>query len=217
MISGDGAAADRWRDLLVCEHLALELLRESGIPAPCSTWFDLDGSRYLEVDRFDRVGRQGRREVISLYAIYCHYLGDDSDNWSRASRRIRDEPSLSMDARHADRMVWLDTFGDLIGNTDRHFGNFCFFTEEASQLALTPTPVYDMLPMVFAPTAANRVERQFAPRVPTALNLHLWHEVANYALKYWSRLCEEEGISVGFRRISADCREMLARLVGERS
>ena len=215
--SGDGAAADRWRDLLVCEHLALEVLREAGVPVPRSEWFDLDGSRYLEVDRFDRVSRQGRRGVISLYAINCHYLGDDFDNWSRASQRILKEPSLSMDAGHADRMVWLDTFGDLIGNTDRHFGNFCFFADEARQLALTPTPVYDMLPMVFAPTDANLVERQFAPRPPTALNLHLWHEVANHALKYWSRLCEEDGLSVGFRRISTGCRDTLARFIGERS
>ncbi len=215
--SGDGAAADRWRDLLICEHLALEVLRDAGVPVPRSEWFDLDGSRYLEMERFDRVGKQGRRGVISLYAINCHYLGDDFDSWSRASRRILDEPCLSLDAEHADRLVWLDTFGDLIGNTDRHFGNFCFFAEEARELALTPTPVYDMLPMVFAPTDANLVERQFAPRPPTALNLQLWHEVANHALGYWSRLCAEDGLSVGFRRIAAGCRDTVARLMDERS
>jgi hypothetical protein len=215
--SGDGAAADRWRDLLVCEHLALEVLREAGVPVPRSEWFDLDGSRFLEVDRFDRVGKQGRRGVISLYAINCHYLGDDFDHWSKASQRILNEPFLSMDAGHADRMVWLDTFGDLIGNSDRHFGNFCFFAAEARRLALTPTPVYDMLPMVFAPTDTNLVERPFAPRPPTALNLHLWHEVANHALKYWSRLCEAGELGAGFRRISTGCRDTLARFIGERS
>ncbi len=214
---GDGAAADRWRDLLVCEHLAMEVLREAGIPVTHSEWFDLDGSRYLEVERFDRIGGRGRRGVISLYAINCHYLGDDFDDWSRAGRRMLDEPSLIMNAGDADRMIWLDTFGDLIGNTDRHFGNFCFFTEEARQLALIPTPVYDMLPMVFAPTGASLVERQFAPRPPTALNLHLWHDAANHALKYWSRLREEGGLGADFRRISAGCRDTLARLIGERS
>ena len=214
---GDGAAADRWRDLLVCEYLALEVLREAGIPVSRSEWFDFDGSRYLELERFDRVGRQGRRGVLSLWAINGHYLDPAFDNWTGASRRILQEPSLSMDAEHANRMIWLDTFGDLIGNTDRHFGNFSFFAEEARVLVLTPTPVYDMLPMVFAPTDANLVERQFAPGPPTAMNLHLWHEVANHALKYWSRLCEEAELSVGFRRIATGCRDTLARLIDERS
>jgi hypothetical protein len=215
--SGDGAAAERWRDLLVCEHLALEVLREAGIPVSHSNWFDLHGSRYLEVDRFDRVSKKGRRGVISLHAINCNYLGDNPDDWSRASQRILKEPSLSMDPGHADRMVWQDTFGGLIGNTDRHFGNFCFFADEAKHLTLTPTPAYDMLPMVFAPTGANLVERQFVPSPPTSLNLYLWHEVANQALKYWSRLCEENELSIGFRQISAGCRDTLAQLIGERS
>jgi hypothetical protein len=125
--SGDGAAADRWRDLLVCEHLALEVLREAGTLAIHSEWFDLDGNRYLETVRFDRVGEQGRRGVISLFAINGHYLDPAFDNWGGAGRHILEAPSLRMDAEHAERMVWLDTFGDLIGNTDRHFGNFSFF------------------------------------------------------------------------------------------
>ena len=82
---------------------------------------------------------------------------------------------------------------------------------------LSPAPVYDMLPMVFAPPDANLVERQFDPRPPTALNLHLWHEVAHHALTYWSRLCEEDELSAGFRRISTGCRGTLARFIGERS
>ncbi len=212
---GDGAAADRWRDLLVCEHLALEVLREANIPAPQSRWFDLNGRRYLEMERFDRVGRLGRRGVISLFAINGHHLDPAFDSWSGASRRILKEPSLRMDAGHADRMVWLDTFGDLIGNTDRHFGNFSFFAEEARKLSLTPTPVYDTLPMVFAPTDANLVDRPFAPGPPTALNLHLWHEVADHALKYWSRLGEAVGLSAEFRLLVARCRDTVAQLIDD--
>jgi hypothetical protein len=213
---GDGAAADRWRDLLVCEHVALEVLREAGIPASRSAWFDLDGSRFLEVERFDRVGKLGRRGVISLFAINCHYLGAALDNWSRARQRILDEPSLSLN-EDADRLVWLDTFGELIGNTDRHFGNLSFFAEEANTLTLTLTPVYDMLPMLFAPQDANLVERQFAPAPPNALNLHLWHEAARHALRFWSRLPEEPGLSAGFRQVAAGCRDTVASQIDERS
>ena len=214
---GDGAAADRWRDLLLCEHLALETLRGIGIPAPRSEWFDLDGIRFLEVDRFDRIGSQGRRGVISLFSINNHFLGDTLDSWSRAGRRILDESSLSMGAADANRLNWLDTFGDLIGNTDRHFGNLTFLADEAREMQLTLAPVYDMLPMAFAPAGATVVTRPFAPRPPTALNLHLWHEVAGQALGYWSLLSEEPGLSQGFREIAAGCRETLARLVSERS
>ena len=214
--AGDGAAADRWRELLVCEHVALEVLREADIPVSRSEWFDLGGNRYLEVERFDRVGRQGRRGVISLFAINCHYLGEDMDNWSRAKQRILDEPSLSIEAGHAERLVWLDTFGDLIGNTDRHFGNVSFFAEEARELTLTTTPVYDMLPMAFAPNDTTLVDRPFAPRPPTAWSLHLWDEAAKHAIRYWDRLCEEDGLGAGFRKICTGCRDTLARLVAER-
>jgi hypothetical protein len=215
--NGDGAAADRWRDLLVCEHVALEVLRDAGIAAPQSEWFDLDGARYLQVDRFDRIGARGRRGVISLFAVNSHFLGYVPDNWSTAAQHILDERDLSMAIEHADQMIWLDTFGDLIGNSDRHFGNFCFFAEDARQLALTPTPVYDMLPMVFAPTDTSLVERQFSPRPPTALNLHLWHEAANQAIRFWSRLSEEEGLSSGFQSVPQGCRDKLARLIEEHS
>ncbi|MBM3980295.1 MAG: hypothetical protein FJ304_08420 [Planctomycetes bacterium] len=106
---------------------------------------------------------------------------DAGFTWSGTARGILAEPLLHMDAAHADRMVWLDTFGDLIGNTDRHLGNFSFFAEEGRELALTPTPVYDMLPMVFAPAGAVVVERPFAPQGPNAANLHLWPEAAHRA------------------------------------
>lgn len=215
--SGDGAVSNRWRDLLVAEHLALEVLRSAEVPAPHSEWFDLEWSRYLEVERFDRVGRRGRRGIISLSALNNHYLGDYPDNWSRASQRITTEETLTLEKADADRVVWLDTFGDLIGNTDRHFGNLSFFAEEAKNLTLTLTPAYDMLPMIFAPAGANLVERRFDPGPPTALNRRVWHEVAILALQYWARLGDEGELSDGFRRIAADCRVTLARLIDEHS
>jgi hypothetical protein len=214
---GDGAVADRWRDLLVAEHLALEVLRSVGVSIPRSEWFDHEGSRYLELERFDRVGRRGRRGIISLFAVNNHFLGDYPESWSRASQRIVAEPMLRLARTELDSIVWLDTFGDLIGNTDRHFGNLSFFAEEARMLSLTLTPVYDMLPMIFAPAATNLVERRFHPGPPTALNRQVWHEVAALAVEYWARLGAERALSDGFRREAVRCGVTLTRLIDELS
>ena len=209
--------ADRWRDLLVAEHLALEVLRDIGFAAPHSEWFDLEGSRYLEMDRFDRIGQRGRRGVISLSALNGHFLGYNTDSWTQASRHIMNEPTLSLSKADADRMIWLDTFGDLIGNTDRHFGNFSFFAEEARELDLSPAPVYDMLPMVFAPAAMSLVDHRFTPRPPTALNMRIWHEVATHAQRYWARLGDATGLSAGFRQLVGDCQATLDQLIARHS
>ena len=215
--TGDGAVADRWRDLLVAEHLALGVLRAAGFMAAPAEWIDVEGSRYLEVERFDRVGRRGRRGVISLFALNCHFLGGDFDSWSRAGRRILDEPALRMTEADAARMVWLDTFGDLIGNTDRHFGNLSFFAKERRTLTLALAPVYDMLPMLFAPAATSLVERRFAPQPPTALNLRIWHEVAIQAEGYWALLGDADELTAGFRQLARDCHATLSQLIHKHS
>ena len=212
--SGNGDAAQRWRDLLVCEHIALQMIQKAGRPAPRSAWVDIAGTRFLEVDRFDRIGSQGRRGIVSLHTVNAHYLGEIPENWSRAARQILEEPALKLSAHDADQLVWLDTFGDLIGNTDRHFGNFSFFAEAGDpEPTLIPSPVYDMLPMVFAPSGPNLVHRPFTPHPPNALNLHLWHQAADHALNYWGRLSEADALSPAFRLSAAQSRETLARLM----
>lgn len=56
----------RWRDLLLAEHLALETLNESGIPAVRTRIVDSGFQRFLEIERFDRVGVSGRKGLISM-------------------------------------------------------------------------------------------------------------------------------------------------------
>ncbi len=52
---GDGSPSDlRWRDLLVCEALALELLAEAGVEVSQARVVDVGARRFLEVARFDR-------------------------------------------------------------------------------------------------------------------------------------------------------------------
>ena len=216
-MSGDGSAADRWRDLLVAERLALEVLRAAGFATPRADWFDLDGCRYLEVERFDRVGPKGRRGVVSLQAVVCEFLGEDPRRWSSAVPRIAEHPSLTLSRGDADRIVWLDLFGELIGNVDRHSGNLRFFAEDAWEMHLSLAPVYDMLPMIFAPAGSILVNRRFAPSPPTPQNHDVWFEAASRAREYWEILHDEEGLTADFRRLVGECRRTLIHLIHQSS
>ncbi|RKG92090.1 type II toxin-antitoxin system HipA family toxin YjjJ [Corallococcus terminator] len=203
-----GSAGQRWRDLLASEHLALEAVRATGLDAAKAHGFDLGNHRFLEVERFDRIGLRGRRALLSLRAIDNEYIRSGG-NWTDVSLRLLAERRLS----HEDvrRIRWLDTFGQLIGNVDRHLGNVSCFVESPGRFRLAP--IYDMLPMVFAPDGAHLVERTFRPAPPTANNLDLWADAARHARTYWDTLIASTNLSEDFRQRCATCRNQLAELI----
>ncbi|NOJ80482.1 type II toxin-antitoxin system HipA family toxin YjjJ [Myxococcus xanthus] len=207
----DGAAAQRWRELLVCEGLALEAVHAAGIPAAATRSIRVEGYQFLEVERFDRVGERGRKALLSLKAIDNEYLGHEGkgSTWTSAARYLLQSQYISdEDAR---RIRWLDTFGQLTGNTDRHFGNLSFFEDGPRRFRLAPA--YDMLPMMFAPVGTSIVERSFEPRPPTAETLDVWADAAQHALAYWNRLEQTSELSDTFRGHCARCRDSLAALM----
>jgi serine/threonine protein kinase HipA of HipAB toxin-antitoxin module len=81
------------------------------------------------------------------------------DRWSLSARRLHAEQLLP--AQDLERITLVDSFGSLIANTDRHFGNMTRFDRYEGPLELAP--IYDMLPMLFAPQDGQLVERQFEP------------------------------------------------------
>lgn len=182
----EGAAARRWRDLLWCELRALQVIAAAGRAAPAARCLDVDGWRFLEVERFDRTGPRGRRAVVSLAALNNEYLGTP-DTWTAASSLLAAPPFL-LPAADAAQLRWLDVFGQLVGNTDRHLGNVSFFTGGA--LALRLAPAYDMLPMILAPAAEVVVSRPFEPQPPTGRTLDVWHDAAGWALRFWDDVRE---------------------------
>ncbi|QDE72219.1 type II toxin-antitoxin system HipA family toxin YjjJ [Myxococcus xanthus] len=209
--SDNSAAAQRWRELLVCEGLALEAVRNAGIPAATTRSIRVEGYQFLEVERFDRVGERGRNALLSLKAIDNEYLGHEGkgSTWTSAARYLLQIQYISDE--DAKRMRWLDTFGQLTGNTDRHFGNLSFFEEGPKRFRLAPA--YDMLPMMFAPVGTSIVERTFEPRPPTAETLDVWADAAQHALAYWNRLEQTPELSDTFRGHCARCRDSLAALM----
>jgi len=200
-------SGQRWADLLLCEHLAHELFARAGIPASRSRWLPLGDRAYLEVERFDRVGAEGRRGAVSLHAVDLARYGR-LDSWSECARRLEAESLLA--PQEAQRIRLIDLFAQLIANTDRHFGNITLFDRYEGPYELAP--VYDMLPMLFAPQHEQRVDRPYAPAPPTAASLCAWEQARFLAEQYWALLAGDSRLSESFRSLCGRCLEKLRAL-----
>ena len=205
----EGAVARRWRELLVCESLALEVVHEAGLDEARTQWFDERGYRFLEVERFDRLGERGRRGVLasrpwttSTSATLAVALPGCASPRSSGERKL-------IDSEDARRLRWLDVFGQLIGNTDRHFGNVSFLEQGDSTLRLAPA--YDMLPMLFAPSGTTVVDRPFEPAPPNADTLDVWADAARHAHD-WTRAVDNTALGDDFRALARQCRNALEAL-----
>ncbi|MBM7112546.1 type II toxin-antitoxin system HipA family toxin YjjJ [Archangium primigenium] len=205
-----GEVARRWRELLVCECLALDTLRQAGLDAARARWFDTGPYRFLEVERFDRVGARGRRGLLSLDALDNEYIGaaGPGSHWTALAPRLLELGFIA--AEDARRLRWLDVFGQLIANSDRHFGNVSFLVTGPRRFCLAPA--YDMLPMTFAPSVTTVVERPFEPAPPTAATLDVWAEAARHASVFWSRVAGEGALGADFRALARRCGEQVEAL-----
>ena len=188
----------RWADLLISEHLAHEVLRDAGIAAAQSRIERFADRIYLETIRFDRVGRAGRIGVTSLFAIDSALYGK-LDNWIDAGKRLLADRRIDETMLSAIRL--LATFGALIANTDRHLGNLGCLDHYDGRFTLAP--VYDMLPMLYAPEHDELPPRSFAPPAPSADSLREFGRARALAEKYWAACAGDARISAEFRAIAA--------------
>lgn len=150
----ESPVSERWRDLLLAEHLALDTLREAGIPAAKTRIVDHGSQRFLEAERFDRIGNLGRRALFSLAALDAEFVGAGIGGWPIIARRLAVDGQIRQEA--ADRADLLWAFGTLIGNTDMHSGNLSFVSEQGRPYDIAPA--YDMTPMTFAPRSGGGLQ-----------------------------------------------------------
>ena len=205
--AGDAPTDQRTRDLLVCEHLALQTLASAGIAAAASRISTGAGRVFLEVERFDRTPINaanplglGRIGMVSLMVYDAEYVGA-MDNWAATANRMQERGLLRpADAR---TLRLLEAFGALIANTDRHYGNISLLLD-GDDWALAPA--YDMLPMLYAPVGGELVPRNFAarPLQPTAATLPEWPQALALARSFWAAASADARVSAGFRQIAAD-------------
>jgi len=199
-----GPVTERWRDLLLAEHLALTTLREAGIPAATTQIRDAGGQRFLEVERFDRIGSLGRRLLISLAALDAEFVGAGSAAWPAIVQRLAADGVISPDAAATADLLW--AFGSLIGNTDMHSGNLSFMSRQGRPYDIAPA--YDMSPMTFAPRSGGGL-----PDTLPETSIHAdiandtWRRAQTLARTYIARLANEPGFSQRFR----PCIENLGR------
>ncbi len=140
---------ERWHSLLQLEHLANEVLRGYGVGTARTDIVHSAQRTYLQSHRFDRIGPRGKRHVVSVSAVHDEFVKTQRQHWLATCEVLVRKKLLSINDARTVALSFL--FGKFIGNTDMHFGNLSFFVDDVAKPVFVPTPVYDMLPMMWRP------------------------------------------------------------------
>jgi hypothetical protein len=190
-----GPVSERWRDLLLAEHLALQTLHDAGISAARSQWLDHEGQRFLEVERFDRNDALGRRGLISLAALDAEFIGSGNGNWPTIARKLAAQRHIEPDAVRVAELLW--AFGTLIGNTDMHNGNLSFIADDGRPYRLAPA--YDMTPMGFRPTSGGALQDSLTnASLQADVSNGVWRQAQGLAKDFSERVKAAPGFSARF-------------------
>ncbi len=188
--------AKRWRDILITEYYAAQIINEEICPAAQTRFLEAEGRLFLETQRFDRLGVSGRYSMISLQAIDDEFTGL-GHNWTRVMGVLKDQGLVrDQDAHVAGQLLY---FGQLIHNTDMHLGNLSLFIDGEMFKLL---PCYDMCSMGFAPKSVGEVGPFFfdASEIPDPeLNKNDITRLRRLAYAFWENVLGDEHISSEFR------------------
>jgi hypothetical protein len=190
---------ERWHDLLLAEHLALETLAAHGTPVAASRLVQTARRSYLVSQRFDRIGPLGRRHVVALDAWHTAFVPGARQHWAATCAELARQRRVP--AETPEQAQALLHFGRLIGNTDMHFGNLSLWLEPADVAAGRGrlAPVYDMLPMRWRPDATTGA-LDLTPFTPDAVSLQ--SAAAPLAAAFWARCAAEPSMSRPFAALA---------------
>ncbi|CNH53824.1 putative DNA-binding transcriptional regulator [Yersinia thracica] len=206
----DNPNAQRWADLLIAESLALNTLKDAGFSVAASHILqNPDRQTFLEVERFDRQGPRGRIGMVSLEAVNAEFVGMPVASWPKVCRELALKGLLGQAELEQVRFIW--AFGILIANTDMHHGNLSFLHPANRPLSLAP--IYDMLPMAFAPSGTGNM-RKTAPDITLSADVgrEHWQQAQQLANIFWQRVGVHSNISEEFKVIAGQMQEKLLLL-----
>jgi len=190
------ANSQRWADLLLAEYLALKTLAGSGITATNSTIIRREQRTFLSCERFDRIGVLGRKGLVSLRMVDMQFVGKPAE-WPVIAKYLLQDKRISAADAEAITVIWC--FGRLIANTDMHTGNLSFYLSKDMSLSLAP--VYDMLPMAFAPLRSGAMASTYTLSVTAEAQGKHWRQAYAMAEQFWGELAKHADISSEFRGI----------------
>lgn len=106
-----------------------------------------------------------------------------------------------VDANTAAAICRLWHFGQIIGNSDMRDGNLSFVP---ARQGFALAPVYDMLPMLYAPQRGVELPaREFVARPPRPSEREAWLDAAEAAVEFWRQAGADQRIGAAFRRACA--------------
>ena len=189
---------------------------DAGIEAAVAEIFT-GGSQevFLQVGRFDRVGERGRRGLVSLEAVAAEF-GGGNGNWFLTAQQLRRNKIIT--AQTLDKIEQIYAFGKLIANSDMHQGNLSFIDPaiDPQKQALSISPVYDMLPMAFAPTNAGVMRREtMMLNLDPLVSKEKWLDAQVWALTFWENVAGDTAISAEFRQLASGMRAQVAALTAQ--
>jgi hypothetical protein len=196
----EGPVSERWRDLLLAEHLALDTLSRAGIAAARTRVLDSGGQRFLEVERFDRTGGLGRRALVSLAALDAEFVGAGAGDWPTIAYRLAADGHIRPQAADDAALLW--AFGTLIGNSDMHNGNLSFVSEHGRPYDIAPA--YDMTPMFFAPSRSGGLPDTIPEAgIRASVANETWRRAEELARAFLARVTAESCFSQRFGTCAA--------------
>ena len=189
--------AERVKDLLVCEHVALAVLAEYNGHAVSTTLQRSDDRLYLEIIRFDRVPvhyMEGQVGVVSLDAVINQYIGSQPLNWVEASIGLKEKGILSESDAHL-LQTWF-AYSCFIGNNDTYNENVCLFLKELKTNGLTPA--FDISPMIYMPTMGDIPSPEIRIKKPNNIDGECWALGRKLGLNFWSQVVKNKTLSDDF-------------------
>lgn len=193
LLSSDNSVAERIRDLLICEHLALKILSENGVLAASSEMV-FSKRAYLKVERFDRVGEFGRKGLVSLRSLVMEYVGKQG-NWVEVAKCLLAQKIITVsDLAHIEVLY---AFGLMIGNTDMHNGNLSFYFEGYAVTGLAPA--YDMLPMTFMPKQGEIIDLDYSIPRFIPVSIQNMDKAKQLSKQFWQSVHKHKVISENFK------------------